>query len=389
MTPTDVRQRLIENGYVPVPCEGKDARSEQWERRTRETAQAALTMWARDFPDASNTGMLCVTAPTLDIDVLDREAVDAAVALVQERFGDRGKVLLRYGRRPKVAIPFQTDTPFKKIQVELVAPDGSTEQKIEFLAMGQQVVVHGVHPVTHEMYQWSGGNPGNTKRAELPAITVEEAQALVEDIVTLTEARGYHRASKPASKSRQKGNGHAGSVDAPSSIDQWRHLQANIIAGRALHDSIRDLAIRLVMSGMSGGAAVNMLRGLMEQSEAKRNERWQARYEDIPRAVRSAEHFPRENAEREPPLGEDPRKRVPAVPMVPIAAVEGATILDDAFAYLKRFVSYPSEHTRIAHVLWCAHTHLIEAFESTGRLAFLSPEPESGKTRALEATEPW
>ena len=395
MTPTDVRQRLIENGYVPVPCEGKDARSEQWERRTLDTAQAALTMWARDFPNASNTGMLCVTAPTLDIDVLDAEAVDAAVILVQERFGDRGKILLRYGHRPKVAIPFQTDMPFKKISVPLTAPDGDTNQKIEFLAMGQQVVVHGVHPVTHEMYQWSGGNPGNTKRAELPAITVEEAQALVEDIVTLTEARGYRRARKPASKNKSrsrkvKGNGPAVSVDAPSSIDQWGYLQANIIAGRALHDSIRDLSIRLVMSGMSGGAAVNMLRGLMEQSEAPRNERWQARYEDIPRAVSSAERLPRENEEREatPPLGADPPESVPGVPRVPVTADAGANILDDAFAYLKRFVSYPSEHTSVAHVLWCAHTHLIEAFESTGRLAFLSPEPESGKTRALEASEP-
>ena len=226
MTPTEVRSRLIENGYVPVPCAGKNAKSAQWERYTLETARAALTMWARDFPNASNTGMLCVTAPTLDIDILDAEAVDAAVALVQERFGGRGKILLRYGRRPKVAIPFQTDSPFKKIQAELVAPDGSTEQKIEFLAMGQQVVVHGVHPVTHEMYQWSGGNPGNTKRAELPAITVEEARALVEDIVTLTEARGYRRARKPASKNKSrsrkvKGNGPAVSVDAPSSIDQW------------------------------------------------------------------------------------------------------------------------------------------------------------------------
>jgi len=48
------------------------------------------------------------------------------------------------------------------------------------------------------------------------------------------------------------------------------------------------------MSGMSGGAAVNMLRGLMEQSEARHNERWQARYGDIPRAVSSAERLPRE-----------------------------------------------------------------------------------------------
>ena len=267
--------------------------------------------------------MLCGTAPTLDIDILDAEAVDAAVALVQERFGGCGKILLRYGRRPKVAIPFQTDTPFKKIQAELVAPDGSTDQKIEFLAMGQQVVVHGVHPVTHEMYQWSGGNPGNTKRAELPAITVEEARTLVEDIVALTEERGYRRGRKPASKSKNaKGNGPAGVVGTPSSIDQWGHLQANIIAGRALHDSIRDLASRLVMSGMSGGAAVNMLRGLMEQSEAPRNERWHARYEDIPRAVNSAERLPRENEEgvATPALGEDLYQPLPGCRRLPITA---------------------------------------------------------------------
>ena len=49
MTPTEVRSRLIENGYVPVPCDGKNAKSAQWERYTLETARAALTKWARDF----------------------------------------------------------------------------------------------------------------------------------------------------------------------------------------------------------------------------------------------------------------------------------------------------------------------------------------------------
>jgi len=37
--------------------------------------------------------------------------------------------------------------------------------------------------------------------------------------------------------------------------------------------------------------------------------------------------------------------------------------------------------------LWCVHTHLMDRWESTPRLAFLSAEPASGKTRALEITE--
>jgi hypothetical protein len=63
------------------------------------------------------------------------------------------------------------------------------------------------------------------------------------------------------------------------------------------------------------------------------------------------------------------------------------TILDEIEAFLGRFVAYPSEAARIAHVLWIAHAHLMDAWESTPRIAFLSPEPGSGKSRALEVTE--
>jgi hypothetical protein len=61
--------------------------------------------------------------------------------------------------------------------------------------------------------------------------------------------------------------------------------------------------------------------------------------------------------------------------------------LDEVLAYLRRFVAYPSEHAAIAHALWIVHTHMMDAWESTPRIAFLSPEPGSGKSRALEASE--
>lgn len=66
---------------------------------------------------------------------------------------------------------------------------------------------------------------------------------------------------------------------------------------------------------------------------------------------------------------------------------QGAVLLDDTEAFLGRFVIYPSEHARVAHVLWIAHAHLMDVWDSTPRLAFLSPEPSSGKTRALEISE--
>jgi len=67
--------------------------------------------------------------------------------------------------------------------------------------------------------------------------------------------------------------------------------------------------------------------------------------------------------------------------------LDGATLLDQVEAMLARFVAFPSEHALIAATLWTAHTHALDAFDTSPRLAFLSPEPGSGKTRALEILE--
>ncbi|WP_017583875.1 DUF3631 domain-containing protein [Nocardiopsis valliformis] len=66
---------------------------------------------------------------------------------------------------------------------------------------------------------------------------------------------------------------------------------------------------------------------------------------------------------------------------------EGAQLLDEVEAFLRRFVAFPSEAAAVATTLWAAHAHLLDGFDSTPRLAFLSPEPGSGKTRALEIIE--
>ncbi|WP_457029256.1 DUF3631 domain-containing protein [Kitasatospora sp. P5_F3] len=71
----------------------------------------------------------------------------------------------------------------------------------------------------------------------------------------------------------------------------------------------------------------------------------------------------------------------------PPAQENGADLLDAVEAHHRRFNAFPSEHAYVAVVLWDAHTHLMDCFEATPRLAFLSPEPGSGKTRALEIIE--
>lgn len=64
-----------------------------------------------------------------------------------------------------------------------------------------------------------------------------------------------------------------------------------------------------------------------------------------------------------------------------------AAILDDLDATFARYVAFPSDSHRHAVTVWTAHTWVVDAFDSTPRLAVLSPEKGSGKTRVLEVIE--
>ena len=64
-----------------------------------------------------------------------------------------------------------------------------------------------------------------------------------------------------------------------------------------------------------------------------------------------------------------------------------AAVLDEAEQFIARFVAFPTEAARVAVTLWAAHAHAVESFDSSPRLALLSPEPGSGKTRTLEVLD--
>lgn len=294
---TALRRALVAAGYVPLPLYGKvppafgknnpNKGLAGWQNLTAVTDEM-IVMWAKTWPDAVNTGVLTRSVPTLDLDILNEAAARACEDFVRERYEDAGYVLARIGLPPKRAIPFRTDEPFDKIVVNLTAPNGSAE-KIEFLGDGQQVVVAGIHPETKQPYRWHGGDPDQTglcigaRREALPYIREAEARQLVDDIVDqLVRAFGYTRAPGRPRKGAGNGGDRVGGAD-------WQYLFDNIRAGRELHDSLRNLAAKMVKSGMNAGAVVNALRALMDASITPHDARWRERYDDIPRLVKSAE----------------------------------------------------------------------------------------------------
>lgn len=71
----------------------------------------------------------------------------------------------------------------------------------------------------------------------------------------------------------------------------------------------------------------------------------------------------------------------------PEQPTSGAALLDELHDWLRGYVSFGSRAASIAVTLWAAHTHLVAEFDSTPRLALLSPEKQCGKSRVLELLE--
>ena len=132
-------------------------------------------------------------------------------------------------------------------------------------------------PICHPL-RWPGS--WHRKAEPRPCEIIAEASTLDHEI-DLDEALKALEPFAPAPVPADA-NGAAG----PSA--DWDEHVGNILRGEQLHKSITELAMKLVVSGMGGRAAGNHLRALMRQSQAPRDERWQNRFDYIPRAVGSA-----------------------------------------------------------------------------------------------------
>src|SRR6266540_721486 len=67
--------------------------------------------------------------------------------------------------------------------------------------------------------------------------------------------------------------------------------------------------------------------------------------------------------------------------------VNGAELLDEVAATIRRYVILPSDASAIAVVLWIAATHAIPAWNCAPRLVIRAPEKRCGKSRLLDMVE--
>jgi hypothetical protein len=305
---TEVRLKLRRAGFDPIPAHGKRPSLGEWQKMIG-VAEHEVQRWERAYPSAENTGILTARTPTFDIDLYDPNAAQAVEELVRNHFEEKGAIVARTGLWPKRAIPFRCDAPFAKISV---AFEGEKGEKLEFLGNGQQFVAHGIHPDTHEPYQWEGGELGAVARGDLPYIHEEEARELVEWATHMLAERFAYRI---AGKSETKKEG-AESGNGAGCGNGWGEYLVGVAAGD--HDAMVRFALALINSGMADAAAENFLYDAVTAYAANIDpERLKRRLREIPDLVSSARKIL--DAEEKEEQGQPGAQQAPAQPQAPAA----------------------------------------------------------------------
>jgi hypothetical protein len=209
-----LRLQLLRNGYHPIPVRGKAPALANWQNCSNGSPEM-IQRWARSLRDATNTGLLTGPIAGVDIDVLDDELSTKLVALAFKLLGLSS--LRRIGRAPKVLLLYRMESSHAKIATPDLffgdnPADKETKAKVEVLLVGQQVVVHGIHPDTRAPYVWTDRSPFDTPIGEVPLVTAELLRRFVNEAEQILRNAGA-RTEQDIKGNRTDGNHREGAAD--------------------------------------------------------------------------------------------------------------------------------------------------------------------------------
>lgn len=205
---------LIDNGFAIVPIAvGKKAPNfDNWEKSRSTKPQ--LADWIENGHRKAGVGILTKWTPGVDLDIRDEELALLAEKKARKIFGDAP---VRIGMAPKRLMVYRTEKPFRKMRSnkyktpDPINDDQWEEHQIEILCDGQQFVAYHIHPDTHKPYVWTEeeidedgtvvteGGPRSMSAADLPEITEEQCQELIDWFEDQAEQRGWEIAKKKRS----------------------------------------------------------------------------------------------------------------------------------------------------------------------------------------------
>src|SRR6516164_7094718 len=158
------RERAMDNGYplVRVKSSSKAPLPHDWQRGDR----PELLLGVR--PEALNTGLLLGCLRCVDCDVDDLQLASEITRLARQHLPP-GALIRRRANSPRIALLYRSaqGQPSKRVAK---GPKG----KIEILGLGQQVVIHGVHPSGAAIGWQKGRGPDTVPHDQVPAVSEQQ-----------------------------------------------------------------------------------------------------------------------------------------------------------------------------------------------------------------------
>jgi hypothetical protein len=163
------RRRATDNGYsvIRVRSHSKAPYAQKWQLGESWDALSDVQ------PEAANTGLLLAGLRCIDIDV-DNPQLILEIMGAGRAYLPPSALIRRRANSPRLAILYRAaeGQPSKRVTK---GPKG----KVEILGLGQQVVVHGLHPSGAEITWQNGRGPDAVPRDQLPAVSEQQITAFL------------------------------------------------------------------------------------------------------------------------------------------------------------------------------------------------------------------
>jgi P4 family phage/plasmid primase-like protien len=151
-----------------------------WDWLRHETTIDDVRQWA--INDQASFGLRASRFPGVDVDCTDEALSKVITDFILSKLGPAP---IRVGRAPKKLLMYRTDKPFGRMRLWIKTSSG--EHLVEILGLGQQYLVHGLHPATQLPYKWL---TPPVAAAGLTPITREQADAALDELAATLDALG-------------------------------------------------------------------------------------------------------------------------------------------------------------------------------------------------------
>lgn len=182
---------LLVNGYriVKIAGRGKNPIENGWTRKIV-TAEDCENDNAAD----RSVGIICgEDVMCVDADIYEHELADRIMAVIKGLHPDC-VIPTRYGARPKFAMLFRNVdnlSPTRSPMYTKGEGDERVTAQIEFRGKNQQFVAFGIHPATGKEYEWENGSPEFLPVEDLPPLTKDDFEKIVQEIDAIARSLGY------------------------------------------------------------------------------------------------------------------------------------------------------------------------------------------------------